>query len=104
MERSTGLREKVSRTELSYIALWMYVNILDTLLTFTNLHFGGSEIWLVYHVTNSMIASTVVKYCSVVLIALVLMKYGKLTWLKWFIIGMIPVLAWNVKELVVFLC
>ena len=104
MERSTGLREKVSRTELSYIALWVYVNILDSLLTFTILDLGGSELWLIHSITNSMIATTIVKYCSVVLIALVLMKYGKLTWLKWFIIGMIPVLAWNVKELVVFLC
>lgn len=91
MKIAIGLRDKI------LLAVWLAVNIVDSLTTYVFLSLGGKEILLpIYRATHSMLLTAVGKYCAVVLIPLILMKTVGLRWLVWCIIVLLLVVAWNI--------
>ncbi len=83
----------------SVIGLFLALNIADSLLTYTALSLGAEERWIVYRLSGSMTVTTIAKYAGVVIIVLVLQKIGRLRWLIWFAIAMIPVVLWWIGQL-----
>jgi len=83
------------------VGLWLALNIADSVLTHINLSLGAKEVWTVYHLTGSMTATTIAKWAGVVLVVVVLGRYRRLRWLRWFCIGILLVVLWLIIELLV---
>lgn len=77
------------------IAVWLAVNLLDSVLTFTLLRMGGEEVWFVYPVVGSIFWTTVVKWSGVALVVGLLVRMNRPRWLWWFTLAMVPVALWN---------
>lgn len=91
--------EQIIRHKWAIVA-WLVVNLADSLLTFVLLGMGGDEVWLILPVVHSMYWTTVVKWSGVALIGGMLAWINRLRWLRWFTVGMVLVVLWNLTGLV----
>lgn len=82
------------------IAAWLVVNLLDSLLTFALLRMGAEEAWLVFPVAHSIYWVTVAKWSGVALVVGMLVWMNRLRWLRWFTVGMVLVVLWNLTGIV----
>lgn len=83
------------------VGLWLALNIADSVLTGINLSLGAHEVWTAYRLTGSMTVTTIAKWACVVLVVVVLERYRRLRWLRWFCVGISPVVLWLIIELLV---
>ncbi|MDP3052274.1 MAG: hypothetical protein Q8N42_02080 [bacterium] len=90
--------EQILRHRWALVA-WLIANLLDSLLTFALLRMGGEEAWLVLPVAHSMYWVTVAKWSGVALVVGMLVWMNRLRWLRWFTVGMVPVVLWNLAGL-----
>jgi hypothetical protein len=78
------------------IATFLAVNLLDSLLTLVLLRMGGDEVWLMYPIAlGSFDWTTVAKWSGVALVVGMLVWMNRLRWLRWFTLGMVLVVLWN---------
>lgn len=85
-------------TNIGQLVLWVELNIADSVLTWAVLNMGGAEIGLSYRIMGSMLWVTIGKYFGVALVPLVLYRYKRLRWLKWFNLYMVGVVIWNLIQ------
>ncbi len=81
------------------VGLWLALNVADTVLTYISISLGAKEVWIVYRLSGSMTVTTIAKYAGVVLVVVVLTRYGRLRWLPWFFITAALPLAWGIFDL-----
>ena len=82
------------------VAVWFAINVLDSLLTCIALRMGATEMSISYQLTHSMVVSMGLKYLAVMMIIDILIQVRKITWLNWFVGGMIIVVAWNISQII----
>ena len=99
MRLRTLQTEQVLRYKWAVVA-WLIVNLLDSVLTFVLLRMGVEEAWLVLPVVHSMYWVTVAKWSGVALVVGMLVWMNRLRWLRWFTLGMMLVVLWNLAGLV----
>lgn len=86
--------EQILRHRWAIVA-WLLVNLLDSVLTFALLRMDADEAWLVLPVAHSIYWTTMVKWSGVALIGGILVWMNRLRWLRWFTVGMVLVVLWN---------